>query len=314
VVKQSGAHIGPIRVSLHGDQNDTMKEETAVVVTPLQSWYHSSWDREPDLTSLLYKNVEEAMPMARKWGDFSMCSWPDSMIAHHHFASTDITDTGNVQLAKCFASLNEPFITPRNKECLQEIIEGRSQNEEMNENGYNRNKRYVGSPYIKSSDTLITFSHFLPRQELCPEKRFLREPLLTRVIGSDILESQIRRLQSHIHLFGHTHIPIDLELDGVRYIQWPLGYSREGAYQCAPIRQVGPLCVFDTNLGQGIRGIPTQLPSLQCAWTQYYREQDRQAEVVEPLAPWLVSRLEMSGWDRSDVERPKTGDDIAKIR
>lgn len=76
VVRQNGAYIGPIRVSLHSDNDDgdgSDSEETrgtAVNIVPLQSWYHSSWDREPDLTSPLYKEVEAAMPMARKWGDF----------------------------------------------------------------------------------------------------------------------------------------------------------------------------------------------------------------------------------------------------
>ena len=32
-----------------------------------------------------------------------------------------------------------------------------------------------------SSSTVISFSHFVPRQELCPEKRFLSEPNLTKV-------------------------------------------------------------------------------------------------------------------------------------
>lgn len=33
-----------------------------------------------------------------------------------------------------------------------------------------------------TSTTVISFSHFVPRQELCPEKRFLSEPNLTKVI------------------------------------------------------------------------------------------------------------------------------------
>ena len=52
---------------------------------------------------------------------------------------------------------------------------------------------------------LITFSHFVPFQELCPEKRFLIEPLLPKVIGSSPLADQIVRLSPDLHIFGHTH-------------------------------------------------------------------------------------------------------------
>lgn len=47
-----------------------------------------------------------------------------------------------------------------------------------------------------------------------------------QVIGSDPLERQIRELGSDVHIFGHTHIPIDMTSDGVRYVQWPLGEYR----------------------------------------------------------------------------------------
>jgi hypothetical protein len=52
----------------------------------------------------------------------------------------------------------------------------------------------------KEDDITISFSHFIPRIELTPEKRFLMEPNLVRVSGSDFLEAQIRRLKPHIHV------------------------------------------------------------------------------------------------------------------
>jgi Icc-related predicted phosphoesterase len=63
---------------------------------------------------------------------------------------------------------------------------------------------------------VISFSHFLPRQELCPEKRFLIEPSLTKVIGSTPLRRQVDELRPSLHIFGHTHIPIDLRVEGIR--------------------------------------------------------------------------------------------------
>lgn len=51
-----------------------------------------------------------------------------------------------------------------------------------------------------------------------------------QVIGSDPLERQIRELGSDVHIFGHTHIPIDMTSDGVRYVQWPLGERAAGSF------------------------------------------------------------------------------------
>ena len=66
-------------------------------------------------------------------------------------------------------------------------------------------------------------SHFVPRLELVPEKRFLVSPELPKVVGSDPLERQLRDVGVDLHVFGHTHLPIDLDIEGVRYLQWSLG-------------------------------------------------------------------------------------------
>lgn len=73
----------------------------------------------------------------------------------------------------------------------------------------------------------ISFSHFLPRWELLPAQAHLRFKGLPRVAGSAHIEEQVRALGASVHVFGHSHIPCDMELDGVRYIQQPLAYPRE---------------------------------------------------------------------------------------
>lgn len=156
--------------------------------------------------------------------------------------------------------------------------------------------KYMGSPLQDSpSDTILSYSHFLPRIELCPEKRFLLEPGLSKVVGSDPLESQVRRLQPDLHMFGHTHIPIDLELEGIRYVQWPLGYHRESEKQCMPIHSSGPLLVFDSTLGTGKQGVPSDMASADCHWSQHYRKNPTRETApakVNELSWWLVKRLE----------------------
>jgi len=282
--RNCGVHVGPLRLEKL-PENCVEGESSAVTIFPLYSWYHASWDVEPDLENEQYKAVEEAMPFFKKWGDFSMCSWPPELISHAAFASTS---TDSTVLAEAFASINEQFLTEPGAEGREGDSEGDSSSARF------------GSPLAKEQDTVISFSHFLPRQELCPEKRFLIEPLLAKVIGSDPLEAQIRRLQPHLHLFGHTHIPIDLKLDGIRYLQWPLGYSREADKQCAPVHAVGPLLVFDSACGEGAKAVPSHLPSLSAVWTQYYASHQRNPQEVKALAPWVMQRLDQfSGLVRS---------------
>lgn len=95
---------------------------------------------------------------------------------------------------------------------------------------------------------LITFSHFLPRLELLPEKRYLTLPTLHSCVGSTFLEARLRgfgraivggddedgdgdggvsSLVRHLHAFGHTHLSWDATIDGVRYVQVPVAYPRE---------------------------------------------------------------------------------------
>ena len=61
---------------------------------------------------------------------------------------------------------------------------------------------------------LQSLSHFVPRQELLPEKRTLFQPMLHRVSGSVPLEQQLRQLMPDLHVFGHTHLSMDATLDG----------------------------------------------------------------------------------------------------
>jgi hypothetical protein len=78
-----------------------------------------------------------------------------------------------------------------------------------------------------SGDAVISFSHFLPRLELCPEKRFLHYQHLPKAVGSHALGERVAALRPDVHVFGHTHFGWDMELDGVRYMQAALAYPYE---------------------------------------------------------------------------------------
>ncbi len=74
---------------------------------------------------------------------------------------------------------------------------------------------------------VISFSHFVPRLELIPSPNVLFFKSLPLVAGSTKIDDQLRQIGSQVHVFGHTHINRDLQIDQVRYVQNALRYPRE---------------------------------------------------------------------------------------
>ena len=75
--------------------------------------------------------------------------------------------------------------------------------------------------------TVITYSHFLPRIDLMPEFIPREHKLLYPILGSTRLERQLRRLNSSIHVYGHSHVNRHVKIDGVSYINNAFGYPNE---------------------------------------------------------------------------------------
>ena len=74
---------------------------------------------------------------------------------------------------------------------------------------------------------IITFSHFMPRIDLMPATVPADKRLLYPVLGSVQLDRQLRKLQSTLHVYGHSHVNRHLEVDGVTYINNAFGYPQE---------------------------------------------------------------------------------------
>lgn len=135
-------------------------------------------------------------------------------------------------------------------------------------------------------DHIITFSHFVPRQELCPEKRMLFYPKLPKIIGSDYLEDRIRSIHgaegrkdaSSCHVFGHTHFCWDAVVDGIRYVQAPLAYPRERKRRMNGGENWLPFCLYaDNKFADRLN---------PCFWSDYYSANPRTPHNTE-LAPWV---------------------------
>lgn len=65
---------------------------------------------------------------------------------------------------------------------------------------------------------VVTFSHFLPRQEL-----WFGWSALGTVMGSKRIDETLRSIKSVAHVFGHSHMNVDRHIEGVHYVQHALG-------------------------------------------------------------------------------------------
>uniref|UniRef100_A0ACD5TP12 Uncharacterized protein n=1 Tax=Avena sativa TaxID=4498 RepID=A0ACD5TP12_AVESA len=204
-------------------------------IIPLFSWYHKSFDKEKDLTSVRVPSLE----MACK--DFHACKWPSDL------------GSDDEALALYFDQLNDKY-----NDAIEEVK--------------------------KNSKELLTFSHFVPRQELCPEKRMLFYPNLPKLIGSDYLERRLRAIHNSAeagaacHVFGHTHFCWDSVVDDIRYVQAPLAYPRERKRRMNGGEGWLPFCVYSDGFN------PEIYPAI---WSDYYNKNRREPENTQ-LAPWVA--------------------------
>ncbi|KAH7817971.1 putative Metallophosphoesterase [Monocercomonoides exilis] len=108
---------------------------------------------------------------------------------------------------------------------------------------YERNEDFIQSFDLMDASPIISFSHMLPRRDLLPPRAELEHKFLAHVVGSTLLESQIKRLGSTVHGFGHSHVNKDVVIDGVRYVQNAMGYPKERErYSYTPrLKQIWPL-------------------------------------------------------------------------
>ena len=93
---------------------------------------------------------------------------------------------------------------------------------------------------VSEDNTVISFSHFLPRIDLMPSYIPEHYRFLYPVLGSKRLDHQIRQMGSTIHVYGHTHVNRDMEIDGIRYINNAFGYPGEERIAARTLR-----CIYE---------------------------------------------------------------------
>lgn len=89
---------------------------------------------------------------------------------------------------------------------------------------------------------VISFSHFLPRIDVMPARIPEKHRFLYPVLGTSLLDEQIREIGSTLHVYGHSHVNRNVHIDGINYVNNALAYPAETRIS----RRV--LCnVYETN-------------------------------------------------------------------
>ncbi len=91
-------------------------------------------------------------------------------------------------------------------------------------------------------DTIISFSHFLPRIDVMPDRIPQNMRYIYPVLGSSAIGAQVRALRSAIHVYGHSHVNRRIELDGTLYVNNAFAYPHETRIAAKAL-----VCVHETD-------------------------------------------------------------------
>lgn len=169
-------------------------DDKAVLVVPLLSWFHSAFDAEPELDGWEYQ-----VPVTAA-SDFQKVSWPFPLSLHDDSVA-ELLDERN--------DAHYPIDLGPSIGKVSSFVE------------------LCGKCKEGAFSAVLSLSHFLPRIELLPERRYMAFPHLMKIVGSKFLGRRVDRLRPTCHVFGHTHYGWDSEIDGVRYMQGALGSAME---------------------------------------------------------------------------------------
>ena len=195
ICDEEGVHTRPRRLQTAGGRG--------LWVLPIASWHHRSWDREPPLKAPPGHSFRVDPLSRHASSDDGYTRWPCGL------------EHGSEELAEALDALNDERVGPDGLTFGDAVAAIDAERDAA---------AAAGDP----PPLVLTMSHFLPRQELVPEKRHLFMPTLHRIVGSDFLRSRVGAARPDVHYFGHTHFAWDQTLDdGVRYISWPLGSPQE---------------------------------------------------------------------------------------
>ena len=96
----------------------------------------------------------------------------------------------------------------------------------------------ASSPLLQGAKQVLSFSHFLPRIDLMPERIPVKHRKIYPVLGTTTLDTQLRDLGARTHVYGHSHVNRRVTLDGVTYVNNAFGYPSEAHFTARQLVQV----------------------------------------------------------------------------
>ena len=97
-------------------------------------------------------------------------------------------------------------------------------------------------PFLEiQNGTVISFSHFLPRIDVMPPYIPASKRMLYPILGTELLDQQIRKLKPSIHVYGHSHVNRRVFIEDICYINNAFGYPSETRITAKKL-----MCIFET--------------------------------------------------------------------
>lgn len=117
----------------------------------------------------------------------------------------------------------------------------------LDEKDITRHFTSMNEPFLDTkNEFIISFSHFMPRVDIMPSFIPEERRILYPVLGTNLLEEQVRRLKSNIHIYGHTHVNSRINKDGIEYINNAYGYPSETSITLKEL-----ICVYEMTNKEG---------------------------------------------------------------
>jgi Icc-related predicted phosphoesterase len=76
-------------------------------------------------------------------------------------------------------------------------------------------------------EVIVSYSHFLPRIDVMPDRIPPEKRYIYPVLGSHALGEQVKALKPAVHVYGHSHVNRRVELDGTLYVNNAFAYPHE---------------------------------------------------------------------------------------